>query len=67
MKFFSHRLLKKNFQKIKRELLLVFKAEQLLYMLLKILNLLNLKIDGKTDGETDEEFAKEKNILSLFS
>jgi len=45
----------------------VFKAEQLLYMLLKILNLLNLKIDGETDGETDEEFAKEKNILSLFS
>ena len=45
----------------------MFKAEQLLYMLLKILNLLNLKIDGKTDRETDEEFAKEKNILSLFS
>ena len=45
----------------------MFKAEQLLYMLLKILNLFNLKIDGETDGKIYEEFAKEKNILSLFS
>ena len=41
--------------------------EQLLNMLSKILNLPNLKTDGETDGKTDGEFAKEKNIISLFS